>query len=80
MALPAITATEHSRNLYRLSNLPYGEDEIRLIEQELKELIGNYHNLLIDLSQTIEKYKQTAAKIGPVTVKFDTKEIGLPCK
>ena len=47
-----------------------------MVEQELKELIGNYHNLFIDLSQTIEKYKRTDAKIGPVSGQFDTKQIG----
>jgi hypothetical protein len=63
MALPEISNDEHSRLLYHLSNRAFTDDEMKQIEQQLRDLIGIYNNLLIDLYQIVEQYKQVASKI-----------------
>ncbi|TSJ36572.1 hypothetical protein FO440_22350 [Mucilaginibacter corticis] len=65
MALSAITAAEHERNLNKLSNVKMYQSRIE-IEKELEGLLAAYHDQLMGLGDTIEQYKSTAAKIPGV--------------
>jgi len=61
MALHGISNNEHSRLLWRISNLPY--DEAQLLGNELTTVYNRYHTLLVELASTIEDYDQIVTKV-----------------
>ncbi|EHQ24618.1 hypothetical protein [Mucilaginibacter paludis] len=67
MALKKISINEHSLLLYKLSNLPYGDDKARQLEEAIRGNYQKYQELLLKLEQTISDYEATAAKIKACT-------------
>jgi hypothetical protein len=55
----------HSQLLYRLNSRPAGDARIRELENELREGLAQYHELLGDLEETVRSYMD-AAKMAKV--------------
>jgi hypothetical protein len=62
MALQALSNTEHGRLLQRSHDIPYEQSkELRAL---LNQFFEEYHTLLVDLADVIQKYREIAAKIN----------------
>lgn len=64
MALRALDNTEHSKLLHRINNMPFEVRQAKKFEQQLTKFYEEYHTMLIEIAEVIEKYREVAAKIN----------------
>lgn len=64
MALPTLNNSDHNRLLLRLQHLSLNEGQADYFKTQLNRFFDEYQNMMMNLSATIENYREVAALIN----------------
>jgi hypothetical protein len=64
MAIRALNNSEHNRLLQPLQHLPLEEDQADNFKTQLNQFFDEYQSMMMNLSATIQNYREVAALIN----------------
>ena len=64
MVLQGLSNQEHSKLLYKLHQLPFGDRQALVYRKSMEELYSKYNDQLDELMDTIAAYKDVAVLIA----------------